>query len=252
MGVALPHRHLGAERGPLGFPRALPCRLRCRRLHRGRLCSAGVSRWGGWRSSPRHRPREPEERRAAPRARGPPPRLAGGGPRRAARHAGLALRSLEGPARRRRGLPMSRRRCRPEARARRVHGARRPGRVGSVQADQGGGQKDPDVDTFTNLTGVGNVEVNAFQRLSEVCIQKSIREGFGLVVSETFWKGHPHGRRRGRGHPHADARRSRRIPGRLGRGVRREATLLAPQPRGRRGLARRGRRPPGSTSSFRA
>ena len=44
---------------------------------------------------------------------------------------------------------------------------------------------------YTNLTGVGNVEVNAFQRLSEVVVQKSIREGFGLVVSESLWKDTP-------------------------------------------------------------
>jgi trehalose synthase len=50
---------------------------------------------------------------------------------------------------------------------------------------------DPDVHVFTNLTGVGNIEVNAFQRLSQVVIQKSIREGFGLVVSEALWKGTP-------------------------------------------------------------
>ena len=50
---------------------------------------------------------------------------------------------------------------------------------------------DPDIHVFTNLTGVSNVEVNAFQRLSEVVVQKSIREGFGLVVSETLWKGTP-------------------------------------------------------------
>lgn len=51
--------------------------------------------------------------------------------------------------------------------------------------------QDPDIHVFTNLTGVGNVEVNAFQRLSQVVIQKSIREGFGLVVSEALWKGTP-------------------------------------------------------------
>lgn len=51
--------------------------------------------------------------------------------------------------------------------------------------------REPDVHVFTNLTGVGNVEVNAFQRHSDVVIQKSIREGFGLVVSETIWKGTP-------------------------------------------------------------
>ena len=52
-------------------------------------------------------------------------------------------------------------------------------------------QSDPAVHVFTNLTGVGNIEVNAFQRLSQVAIQKSIREGFGLVVSEALWKGTP-------------------------------------------------------------
>ncbi len=50
---------------------------------------------------------------------------------------------------------------------------------------------DPRIHLYTNLTGVGNVEVNAFQRLSEVIVQKSIREGFGLVVSESLWKGTP-------------------------------------------------------------
>jgi trehalose synthase len=51
--------------------------------------------------------------------------------------------------------------------------------------------EDPQIHLYTNLTGVGNVEVNAFQRLSEVVVQKSIREGFGLVVSEALWKSTP-------------------------------------------------------------
>ncbi len=51
--------------------------------------------------------------------------------------------------------------------------------------------KDPDFYLFSNLTGVGNMEVNAFQRASEVVVQKSIREGFGLVVSEALWKETP-------------------------------------------------------------
>ncbi|HLM16424.1 MAG TPA: glycosyltransferase [Acidimicrobiia bacterium] len=50
---------------------------------------------------------------------------------------------------------------------------------------------DPGIHVFTNLTGVGNVEVNAFQRLADVVVQKSLREGFGLVVSEALWKGTP-------------------------------------------------------------
>ncbi|MFC1972082.1 glycosyltransferase [Chloroflexota bacterium] len=51
--------------------------------------------------------------------------------------------------------------------------------------------KDDDFYLFSNLTGVGNMEVNAFQRASDVVVQKSIREGFGLVVSEALWKETP-------------------------------------------------------------
>jgi trehalose synthase len=36
---------------------------------------------------------------------------------------------------------------------------------------------------------VGAIEVNAFQSHSDVVIQKSIREGFGLTVTEAIWKG---------------------------------------------------------------
>lgn len=50
---------------------------------------------------------------------------------------------------------------------------------------------DRDITIGTNLTGISNIEVNAFQRSSDVVIQKSIREGFGLIVSETLWKGTP-------------------------------------------------------------
>ena len=50
---------------------------------------------------------------------------------------------------------------------------------------------DPDVFLLTNLDGVKDDEVNAFQRASTVVIQKSLREGFGLVVSEGLWKGIP-------------------------------------------------------------
>lgn len=52
-------------------------------------------------------------------------------------------------------------------------------------------ERDPLIHVFSNLTGVGNIEVNAFQRLSRVVVQKSLREGFGLVVSEALWKGTP-------------------------------------------------------------
>jgi len=51
--------------------------------------------------------------------------------------------------------------------------------------------KDGDILIFSNLTGVGNMEVNAFQRASDVIVQKSIKEGFGLVVAEALWKETP-------------------------------------------------------------
>jgi len=35
------------------------------------------------------------------------------------------------------------------------------------------------------------VFVNALQSISDVVIQKSIREGFGLTISEALWKGTP-------------------------------------------------------------
>ena len=50
---------------------------------------------------------------------------------------------------------------------------------------------DPDIYILSNLNNVGSVEVNAFQVSSEAVIQKSIREGFGLTVSEALWKGRP-------------------------------------------------------------
>src|SRR3954469_21134563 len=50
---------------------------------------------------------------------------------------------------------------------------------------------DPDVYILSNLNNVGSVEVNAFQVHSAAVIQKSIREGFGLTVSEGLWKARP-------------------------------------------------------------
>lgn len=41
------------------------------------------------------------------------------------------------------------------------------------------------------LTSESNILVNALQRVSKVVIQKSIREGFGLTVSEALWKQTP-------------------------------------------------------------
>ncbi len=50
---------------------------------------------------------------------------------------------------------------------------------------------DPDIKILNNFNNVGAIEVNAFQVQSDVLIQKSTREGFGLTVSEGLWKGRP-------------------------------------------------------------
>src|SRR4051795_4760817 len=50
---------------------------------------------------------------------------------------------------------------------------------------------DPDIHILNNFNNVGSIEVNAFQSLADVVIQKSTREGFGLTVSEALWKGRP-------------------------------------------------------------
>jgi trehalose synthase len=49
---------------------------------------------------------------------------------------------------------------------------------------------DPDV-LVLNLPPTSHLEINAIQRASAVVLQKSVREGFGLTVSEALWKGKP-------------------------------------------------------------
>ena len=51
--------------------------------------------------------------------------------------------------------------------------------------------EDFDIHILHNFHGVGSLEVGAFQTASDVVIQKSTREGFGLVVTEALWKGKP-------------------------------------------------------------
>ncbi len=57
-----------------------------------------------------------------------------------------------------------------------------------TEAARGG---DRDIYLLSNLHQVGSVQVNAFQRIASVVLQKSLREGFGLTVSEALWKGRP-------------------------------------------------------------
>ena len=48
-----------------------------------------------------------------------------------------------------------------------------------------------DIHIYSDPKQVGDLEVNAFQTASEVVLQKSLREGFGLTVAEAQWKGSP-------------------------------------------------------------
>jgi trehalose synthase len=52
-------------------------------------------------------------------------------------------------------------------------------------------EDDPDIYILSNMNSVGAIEVNAFQVHSTALIQKSIKEGFGLTVTEAMWKSKP-------------------------------------------------------------
>ena len=50
--------------------------------------------------------------------------------------------------------------------------------------------KDPDVHLL-QLPPEADLEINALQRAASVVVQKSLKEGFGVSVSEAMWKGKP-------------------------------------------------------------
>ena len=47
---------------------------------------------------------------------------------------------------------------------------------------------DEDIHVFTNLS---DIDINALQRASSIILQMSVKEGFGLTVTEALWKGKP-------------------------------------------------------------
>lgn len=59
--------------------------------------------------------------------------------------------------------------------------------LSEVQASARG---DPDIHVLL-LPPDAHREINALQRIAEIVLQKSIREGFGLTVTEAMWKGRP-------------------------------------------------------------
>lgn len=50
--------------------------------------------------------------------------------------------------------------------------------------------RDPDIHVL-QLPPEADLEINALQRSATIVIQKSLKEGFGLTVSEAMWKGKP-------------------------------------------------------------
>jgi len=50
-------------------------------------------------------------------------------------------------------------------------------------------KKDPDIHIL--LLPQNDIEVNALQRASDIIVQKSLKEGFGLTVAEALWKAKP-------------------------------------------------------------
>jgi trehalose synthase len=59
-----------------------------------------------------------------------------------------------------------------------------------MQQVQDEAAKDPDI-FILFLPPASDIEINALQRGSTIVLQKSLKEGFGLTVSEAMWKGKP-------------------------------------------------------------
>jgi trehalose synthase len=63
---------------------------------------------------------------------------------------------------------------------------------GPVIMDQVQAEAEKDKDIFVLfLPPASDLEINALQRGSTIILQKSLKEGFGLTVSEALWKGKP-------------------------------------------------------------
>ncbi len=59
-----------------------------------------------------------------------------------------------------------------------------------LQEVKAAAQDDPDI-IILDLPPWSALEINALQRASTLVVQKSLREGFGLTVTEALWKGKP-------------------------------------------------------------
>ena len=64
-----------------------------------------------------------------------------------------------------------------------------PESADALQKVQQRAENDPDIQVL--LIPQNDIHINALQRASTVIVQKSLREGFGLTVTEALWKGKP-------------------------------------------------------------
>ena len=94
---------------------------------------------------------------------------------------------------------------------------------------------DPDVHILNNFNNVGAIEVNAFQSLADVVIQKSDEGRLRPDRVRGAVEGPPVHRRRRRRHPAAGRGRRVRLPGEHGRGLRRALARHPERPRAREG-----------------
>ena len=133
---------------------------------------------------------------------------------------GLALRPLEGPDGRDRRLPDGHQGDpRRPARAGRLDGDRRPRGLGVLPAHlRVRRTTTPTSRSSTTSTTSARSRSTPSSRSPTCCIQKSIREGFGLTVDRGAVEGPADDRRRRRRHPAADRGRRERLPGLLARG----------------------------------
>jgi trehalose synthase len=66
-----------------------------------------------------------------------------------------------------------------------------PEAIGMAEAARAHAGGDPDIHIYTDPYVVGQEEVGAIQQSAQVVLQKSLREGFALTVSEALWKATP-------------------------------------------------------------
>ena len=188
-------------------------------------------------------PQSPKNLELGSAAHEPRPRMDRRRHHASARHADLTLRSLERPSRRHRRL---------SARARRTCPTLQLALVGSMALDdpqgwdiyrqiQAATRDDPDIHVFTNLTGVGNIEVNAFQRRAAGRDPEIDPRGLRTRRLRVALEGHARGRRPSRRDPAPTPRRRRRLPRRFRRGVRATGRELLDDPDQRRELGEQGR-----------